>query len=265
MSKFIFVSFPDEAKAYQGTRSLEELHAEGSLTLYAMAVMAKASDGKLSVKLESERGPFGMAVGALVGGMIGLLGGPVGAAIGVGGGALLGMLNDLSNLGVSGEFLDKVALDLTPGKVAVIAEVSEDWVTPLDTRMNALGGIVHRTGRADVEDELSQKEMAAIKTELSQLEAEYEHSKTANKARLRARIEEVEVKAQGISDRLHHQLTSFKEETAAKLKSLHAQADTATGEAKMRIEDRLKEIRADEERRTIQLKRGWGLTKKAVA
>ena len=31
MSKFIFVSFPDEAKACEGTRPLEELHAEGNV------------------------------------------------------------------------------------------------------------------------------------------------------------------------------------------------------------------------------------------
>jgi len=74
MSKFIFVSFPDEAKAYEGTRSLEELHAEGSLTLYAVAVVAKSADGKLTVKRESDRGPLGIAVGSLVGGLIGLLG-----------------------------------------------------------------------------------------------------------------------------------------------------------------------------------------------
>ena len=68
MSKFIFVSFPDEAKAYEGTRSLEELHAEGSLTLYAVAVVAKSPDGKLTVKRESDRGPLGISVGSLVGG-----------------------------------------------------------------------------------------------------------------------------------------------------------------------------------------------------
>ena len=77
MSKFIFVAFPDEAKAYEGTRSLEELHAEGSLSLYGLSVVARGQDGKLSVKRESDRGPLGIAVASVVGGMIGLLGGPV--------------------------------------------------------------------------------------------------------------------------------------------------------------------------------------------
>jgi hypothetical protein len=47
MSKFIVVIVPDEAKAYEGSKALRELHAEGSLTLYGMAIVAKTADGKL--------------------------------------------------------------------------------------------------------------------------------------------------------------------------------------------------------------------------
>ena len=195
MSKFIFISFADEAKAYEGTRSLEALHAEGSLTLYGLAVVAKGRDGKLSIKRESDRGPLGLAVGSLVGGLIGRLGGPVGAAIGLGAGALLGSLNE------------NVSKELTPGKAAVLAEVSEEWVTPLNARMSALGGNVHRTARAEVEDELSLKDMAAAKTELSQLKAEYDHAASDTKAELKARIDEVETKAHMTSERLRTRMT----------------------------------------------------------
>jgi len=101
MSKFIVVIVPDETKAYEGSKALRELHAEGSLTLYGMAIVAKTADGKLSVKQSVDEGPLGTAVGSLSGGLIGLLGGPVGAAIGLGAGALLGSLRDLHQLGVS--------------------------------------------------------------------------------------------------------------------------------------------------------------------
>ena len=265
MSKFILVTFPDETKAYEGTRCLEELHAEGSLTLYGLAVVARGSDGKLSVKKESEFGPLGLAVGSIAGGMIGLLGGPIGAVIGLSGGALLGLLSDMSNLGVSGEFLDKVAHDLTPGRVAVVAEVAEDWVTPLNTRMAALGGVVHRTARAGVEDEITQKQMAAMKIELSQLESEYDHSRAETRDKLKARIEEVEAKAKGASERLQHRLAALKQETEAKLKSLQAQAVKSAGHAKTEIVARIAELRLDDERRASQLKQAWNLTKKALA
>lgn len=265
MSKFIFISFADEAKAYEGTRSLEALHAEGSLTLYGLAVVAKGRDGKLSIKRESDRGPLGLAVGSLVGGLIGLLGGPVGAAIGLGAGALLGSLNDLANLGVSREFIENVSKELTPGKAAVLAEVSEEWVTPLNARMSALGGIVHRTARAEVEDELSQKDMAAAKTELSQLKAEYDHVASDTKAELKARIDEVETKAHTTSERLHTRMNSLKQETEAKLKSLQEQAAKATDDVKAKIDARIAAIQADGERRSHQLKQAWGLTKRALA
>ena len=31
--------------------------------------------------------------------------------------------------------------------------MSEDWTSPIDTRMHELGGIVHRRARSDVEDD----------------------------------------------------------------------------------------------------------------
>ena len=41
MSKFVVTTFSTEAKAYDGTRALKELHAEGEITLYGLAVIAK--------------------------------------------------------------------------------------------------------------------------------------------------------------------------------------------------------------------------------
>jgi uncharacterized membrane protein len=83
MSKYIVVVFADEARAYEGTRALQALHAEGSVTVYAMAVLAANASGKLEVKQAADRGPLGLGVGAIVGGLVGLLGGPVGTAIGI--------------------------------------------------------------------------------------------------------------------------------------------------------------------------------------
>lgn len=265
MTKFIFVSFPDEAKAYEGTRALQALHAEGSLTLYGMSVVEKGPDGKLSVKQESERGPLGIAVGSVVGGLVGLLGGPIGLALGVGGGAVLGRLNDLANLGVSRQFIDSVATDLLPGNLALIAEISEEWVTPLNQRMKALGGIVHRTGRAAVEDELSQKEMAAAKLELAQLQEEYAHAKAEAKAQLQLRIDEVEARAESTSERLHTRTKDLRHETEAKLKSLQEQAAQVSSSVQAKIEERIAGIQADATRRSHQLNEAWDLAKKAFA
>lgn len=50
MSKYGVVVFPDESNAYEGERAFDELHKEGSLSLYGLAVVAKDADGKATVK-----------------------------------------------------------------------------------------------------------------------------------------------------------------------------------------------------------------------
>jgi uncharacterized membrane protein len=265
MEKMLVTVFDNESKAYEGSRALRELHAEGSLTVFGMAIVAKSADGKLSVKQSVAEGPLGTAVGSLSGGLIGLLGGPVGAAIGLSAGALLGMFRDLSNLGVSADFLDRVALELTPGRVAIVAEIFEDWVTPLDNRMGALGGVVVRTWRADFEEQMLREDVAAFEAELAQLQAEYRQTTAENKAKLKARIDEVQAKAEAASDRLLARMDQIERETEAKINALQAQAALAKGDAKARLDNRIAELRADRKRRTSQLKEASGLIKAALA
>ena len=114
-----------------------------------------------------------MGVGALIGGLIGLIAGPAGAAVGFGTGALVGGLNDLRDAGIGADFLETVWARLAPSQTAVVADIDEDWVTPLDTRMEALGGTVIREWRIDFVDEQIEKEMKARQAELDQLKAEF--------------------------------------------------------------------------------------------
>jgi hypothetical protein len=50
--------------------------------------------------------------------------------------------------------------------------VDEDWVTPVDTRMEAVGGVVFRTVKSAAEKERRAREAAARRAELDQLKAE---------------------------------------------------------------------------------------------
>ncbi len=265
MSKFVVVIFPDEAKAYEGTRALKELHAEASLAVYGMAVVTKGADGKLTVKQAADTGPLGIGVGALVGGLTGLLGGPAGAAMGINVGALIGSLGDLFNMGVGTDFLDKVSKDLSPGKAAIVAEVAEDWVTPLDTRMGALGGTVVREWRTDFEDEMIEQDAKARKAEIAQLKEEVSHASGEAKAKLTARIGEAQAKLKKASDRMEAQISQRQRETEAKISLLQGQVAKATADAKAKIDQRISELRADHERRSAKLKQAWKLTKEALA
>src|SRR5262249_30018638 len=152
MDKMIVTVFDSEKEAYEGARALKEMHAEGSIALYAIAVIAKEPTGKVSVKQAADQGPVGTVLGLATGSLIGLLRGPVGRAGGAAAGTLGGSLADLANVGVGADFLDEVAQSLRPGKAAVVAEVEEQWVIPVDSRMEDLGGTVFRRSRNDVVD-----------------------------------------------------------------------------------------------------------------
>ncbi len=265
MSKFILVIFPDEKKAYEASRGFRELDAEGSLTLYGLAVVGKDAGGKVSVKQATDDGPLGTGVGMLVGAMAGLLGGPAGVAIGMGSGALLGSLRDLYVAGVSGEFVEHVAQELSPGKTAVVAEVSEEWVTPLDTRMSALGGVVVREWRSDFESELASQNAAATKAELAQLKAEYQQSSEEAKGKLKARIDEIQAKGHASADKLKARAGQVEQEAGARIKRVEQQLAQAKGEARARLDRRIGELRAENERRNAKLKQAGTLLKEAFA
>jgi uncharacterized membrane protein len=265
MSKFVVVTFSDEAAAYEGTRALKALDAEGILTLYGLAVVGRDSAGNPAIKQAADDGPLGTAVGALAGGLIGLIGGPVGVVVGAGGGAALGSVRDLIHLGVDESFVADVSGRLAAGQTAVIAEVAEEWVTPLDTRMEAIGGTVVRAPRVDVEDELYARDVAAMKTEVAALEAEFAQARTETRAKLKARLDSARTKLQHAADQADAWIERQRQETQAKVHAMQVQAAEARGDAKARFDRRAMELHSEYERRSAKLKEALSLTREALA
>jgi len=126
MDKVVAVVFNEEKQAYEGLRAFRDLHADGSITLYSDAVVAKDANGKLSVR-EGGEVPEGTFFGLLTGSLIGILGGPLGVAVGASTGTMIGATFDLARAGISDDFLQEMSEYLLPGKTAVITEVDEDW------------------------------------------------------------------------------------------------------------------------------------------
>jgi uncharacterized membrane protein len=166
MDKMLVVVFPNESAAYEGNKALSALDQEGSIVLYASSVIAKDASGHVTTKQEADEGPLGTTVGLLTGTLIGMIAGPAGALAGAYVGTLGGGMFDLTRAGVAVDFVDEVAGSLKPGKVAVVAEINEEWVTPVDTRMEALGGEVLRRARTEVVDAQITSEQAAMKEEI---------------------------------------------------------------------------------------------------
>jgi len=265
MDKMLVVVFDSELKAYEGSRALQELQNEGSINLYAKAVIARDADGKVTVKEQGDMGPVGTAVGLLTGSLIGLLGGPVGLAIGAYAGTVGGLFYDLGQLTVGGDFLSEVEQSLLPGKAAVVAEVWEEWTMPVDTSMEALGGVVIRRTRGDVVNAQVERDSAALKADLAELEAEYDQATGEAKANLQKKIDVAKTKLHATQEAIEAKIEASQKETEAKIKSLQEQAAKESGERKAKREARIAELKADQKRRSDLLKQAWELTKEAVS
>jgi uncharacterized membrane protein/sporulation protein YlmC with PRC-barrel domain len=265
MDKMLVVVFDSEIKAYEASKALQELQDEGSINLYAKAVIARDASGKVAVKQEGDAGPVGTAVGLLTGSLIGLIGGPVGLVIGAYAGTVGGMVYDLVNLGVSEDYLSEVEQSLLPGKAAVVAEVWEEWTLPVDTRMEALGGVVFRRTREDFVDDQIEKDVAALKADLTELKAERDQASGEAKAKLQAKIDATKAKLHAKQDEIQARIEASQKETDAKIKSLQEQAAKESGERKAKREARITELKAEQKRRSDLLKQAWELTKEAMS
>jgi uncharacterized membrane protein len=265
--------FEDEKKAYEGLHALQALHAEGSLTVWGTDVLRRGADGRISILKRDDEGPIGTAVGALTGALVGLFGGPVGAAIGASVGAAAGSVRDVVHVGVGDEFLTTVERDLAPGRFAVIAEISEEWVVPLDTRMADLGTKVFREDRLAFEEDVIEERVSAKKARLAQLKADRAERK-AERAGTKAeammqklladQIEDERRKLEKMADKSEKRLDGVKQELDAKVKALLAQASGAEPEVRRRIERRITDLCNEFAEREQKLIRATELTRQAL-
>jgi len=265
MNKMVVTVFNNESTAYEGVKALNRLHDEGSISLHASAVIAKDAKGAVSVKQENDPGPLATFFGLGTGSLIGLLGGPVGLAVGAVTGTLAGSMYDLAQAGIDSDFIDEVSLHLVPGRTAIVADLEEDWVTPLDSRMSSLGGIVIRRDRYDFIDAQIEREIAADEAELAMLKAEHEQAVGEAKAKLQAKIDSVRQRQQKRREQLKERVAAIKREGEAKIKALQEQAAQAKGDAKAKLEARVAKARAIHEARTYKLNQAWELVKEAAA
>ncbi len=235
MDKILVVVFDNEITAYDGSRALEELQDEGSISIYTKAIMVRDASGAVQVKQINDQGPVGMAVGLLTGSLIGLLGGPVGFAVGAGIGTSGGFLYDLAHLGVGKDFFEEVGQSLRPGKAAVVAEVQEDWTLPVDPKMEALGGVVLRRTRRDSLDRQVEWDITTLKAEIDELESEYDQASVETKTKIQEKIDTARANLQTTVNRIQARLESSQRETKAKIDSLQQQVSKAREEHKAKL------------------------------
>jgi uncharacterized membrane protein len=231
MDRMLVVVFDNETKAYAGRKALLQLDGEGSITVYAYAVLVKHADGTATAKQEDDSGPIGSLVGTSFGSLIGLLGGPAGVAIGAAAGLAAGGAADLHNARIGDDFIEDVTKFLLPNKVALVAEIEEDWTTPVDTRMEAIGGSVFRRALSDVKHTIHEENVAAMKADLAQMKAEHGEAHADRKAKLQEKINQLDSKIQAQLQKAKDGREAAERQAQAKVRVLEAKAAAAKSKA----------------------------------
>jgi uncharacterized membrane protein len=224
MDRMLVVIFDTEAKAYEGKKAIGQLESEGSIVVYAYAVIGRNADGTTTVKQSDEPGPLGTLLGTSVGALIGLLGGPVGFAVGAVAGLVAGGSVDLNYARIGEDFVDDVRQQLQTNKFALVAEIQEDWTTPVDTRMEAIGGKVFRRALSEVKQTVNDEDVAAMKADLAQMKAEHAKAQADRKAKLNEKINQLDTKIQAQLEKSKQQRLAAEAQAKAKVEVLKTKA-----------------------------------------
>jgi len=172
MDNYVALIFDNDTKAYQGLHALWDLDAAGDVTVHGAAVIHRDQYGHIDVATKDTdpglRTAVGVGIGALLGALAGPLGAGAGAAaasaaaasaaatgagIGAAAGGMVGLTADAVKSDEHEEASFETSFVLPRGKSAVIAEVSEDWTTPMDTTAKTLGAQIYRRPKGDVQDD----------------------------------------------------------------------------------------------------------------
>lgn len=265
MNKMLVAIFDSEYAAYQGLNALKQLHQDRDITLYATAVVVSDALGSVSVKQQSEPGPLGTALGFLTGSLIGLLAGPIGVVVGASAGSLTGLVYDLARWGIEEDFVNEVATGLQPGKAAILAEVEEAWMTPVDVKLEGLGAVVYRRLRLEfVEDEMAQGS-AAFNAELTELREAFAEARAENKAAVQADIDKVKEKMANLQARITAKREQIRHEHEAKIEALRSQVKDANERQKAKTEKRVADLKAEYAARDAKLEQAHKLIKEALS
>ncbi len=249
MNKMVVVVFKNETDAFKGLDGLKELHEEGTITLFSSAIAVKDHLDIVSMKNMEGQGASKTFAGMALGSLIGLLGGPAGLAAGAFAGSMTGLLFDMNNAGVNGEFIDDVSDAMKPNSVTLLAEIDEEKIIPLDTKMEACHGLIFRRLLKETENDqlireisLNVDEMEHLKTELNDDEDTQTHTK------IKDNILKIKQKLKILEKRTHTKLEDAKIEYNGKESILRDQFKAANDHKKEKIEK--KQERLEEEYKT---------------
>ncbi len=125
----LIAGYTDEKAADGALDALKQAKHAGEFAYDDAAVVRRDADGKVHI---TETGDMstgkGAGIGALIGGVFGLLGGPAGVALGAGAGAAIGGIAAHSDAGFNNETLERIGGALPAGTSALGVTTSKYFV-----------------------------------------------------------------------------------------------------------------------------------------
>lgn len=162
MDNYVAIVVDNDTQAFDALHAIWKLDNAGDVTVHGAAVIHRDKFGYTQVRTKDTDPGLRTVLGVGIGALLGALAGPIGAAAGAtvaagtaaGIGAAAGGVAGLTADAVKTDEHDQAAYEtnfvLKPGKSAVIAEISEDWTTPVDTIAKQFGGAIYRRSKGDI-------------------------------------------------------------------------------------------------------------------
>ena len=245
--------------------ALRKLHVDGDITLYSTGVIARDADGAVIVRKPVDCSRLGMGTGLAVGSVMGLLGGPLGVVVGAMVGTLAGVVRESWMAGVGLDFIEEADKHLLRGKVALVADIDEEWVTPVDVALGNAGGQVFRRNLTAVAEANLRHDVATIKSEIKALEKEVSRAGVAAGTKLLASLASARKRLQGAIDHANVGAERIRQEADSKVEILKLQLADASEHMQSRINRRVSRITRSSRARRARLSEAWGLAKEALA
>jgi uncharacterized membrane protein len=151
----IVAAFNDLEGASNALKTLKEAKHAGIISIEDAAVITKDANSSVKIRETADMGPGkGALIGAIAGGVVGLLLGPVGL-VAVGGGAIGALAARLHDSGFPDERLRQLSDGLTPGSSALVAVVEHRWVRQVQRELQQAGAdLVTEAVRDDIARQL---------------------------------------------------------------------------------------------------------------
>lgn len=263
MNKTLVAIFDTQEAAFEGLTALKELHRNGDITLYDSAVVAKAISGETSVVKGPDNPMTGTFVGLFVGALAGALAGPIGLAVGATAGTIVGATGDAVKDSIDYGFVEQIREQMVPGKVAVVADVEETWVTPVNLTISEHRGVVFRRLRHEVVEDQLAREHAEFEAELKEMKKDLATATGDAKAHIQMRIASLEKSLQETRALAENRARKVAAEWEAKRQKMEQQLKDASMRERTRIKDQLDKAKAEYDSRSAKLRQAQQLVVEA--